>query len=166
MPIIRLLIALAALLAVPALSQSRSSLAQRLLDAHNSERSRIGIAPLRWSPELALQAQGWADSLARRGVFEHSKERAGAGENLWMGTSGYYSPEAMIGAFVREGQYFKPGQFPNVSSTGRWQDVGHYTQLIWPTTREVGCAVAIGNGRDVLVCRYFPAGNLNGAPVP
>jgi uncharacterized protein YkwD len=143
-----------------------ASFAQRLLNAHNAERSRIGIAPLSWSPDLATQAQVWADSLARRGVFEHSKERGEAGENLWMGTSGYYAPEAMIGAFVGEGQYFRSGKFPDVSSTGRWQDVGHYTQLIWPATRQVGCALAEGNGRDVLVCRYFPAGNWMGQQVP
>ncbi len=166
MPIVRLLLALIVLLAAPLLAQSPNSFAQRLLTAHNAERSRIGIAPLAWSPELAAQAQVWADSLARRGAFEHSKERGGAGENLWIGTAGYYAPEAMIGALVSEGQYFRPGTFPDVSRTGRWQDVGHYTQLIWPATREVGCALAEGQGREVLVCRYFPAGNWNGQQVP
>jgi hypothetical protein len=43
--------------------------------------------------------------------------------------------------------------------------VGHYTQLIWPTTREVGCAVAKGQGNDVLVCRYAPAGNVLGEKI-
>ena len=59
--------AMLVLLAAPLLAQSPNSFAQRLLTAHNAERSRIGIAPLAWSPELAAQAQVWADSLARRG---------------------------------------------------------------------------------------------------
>jgi uncharacterized protein YkwD len=166
MSIARMLLALLLVLALPARAEAPGSFEVRLLAAHNHERLRIGIAPLRWSPVLAAQALVWANDLARRGVFEHSKDRNGAGENLWMGTSGYYPPEAMVGAFVGEGRYFHPGKFPEVSTTGRWQDVGHYTQLIWPGTSEVGCALAQGGGRDILVCRYFPAGNMIGAQVP
>ena len=161
-----LLITFAAMLAFPAAAQSPGSFDARILSAHNQERVRMGIQPLEWSVGLEFQAKVWADSLARRGVFEHAKERFGAGENLWMGTAGAYQPEQMIGSFINEKQYFRPGKFPEVSSTGRWQDVGHYTQLIWAGTRQVGCAKATGNGRDVLVCRYFPAGNVIGQPVP
>ena len=166
MSILRFLVPVFVLAAIPAWAAEPPRMEQRLLAAHNAERVRIGIAPLVWSKPLADQAQVWADSLARRGVFEHAKERGGAGENLWMGTAGYYQPEAMIGAFVSERQNFRPGKFPDVSRTGRWQDVGHYTQLIWPATREVGCAVGTGNGREVLVCRYYPAGNWIGQQAP
>jgi hypothetical protein len=79
-----------------------------------------------------------------------------------MGSAGYFSAEDMIGGFVSERDKFRAGTFPRVSRTGNWADVGHYTQLIWPTTREVGCAVAKGQGNDVLVCRYAPAGNVYG----
>lgn len=166
MNLTRLLCALCLLLTVPALAQSGSSFEGRILAAHNAERVRMGIKPLSWNPMLAAQAGVWARDLAARGAFEHSKNRFGAGENLWMGTSGRYAPEAMIGAFISEKQYFRPGKFPKVSSSGRWQDVGHYTQLIWAATSDVGCAMATGKGRDVLVCRYYPAGNMIGQPVP
>jgi hypothetical protein len=36
---------------------------------------------------------------------------------------------------------------------------GHYTQLVWNDTREVGCAVASEPGREVWVCNYDPPGN-------
>lgn len=166
MLIARLLPVLSLALAVPARAGETDALATRLLAAHNTERTRLGIAPLRWSPALADQARSWAGDLARRGALEHARDRQGAGENLWMGTSGYYAPEAMVGAFVGERRYFRPGTFPNVSTTGRWFDVGHYTQLIWPETREVGCALANGPRFDVLVCRYFPAGNVITQRVP
>jgi uncharacterized protein YkwD len=154
-------------LAPPPLSViDANSFEGRLLQVHNAERKRMGIAPLSWSRELAGQAGSWAQSLASKGSFEHSKNRGNVGENLWMGTSGYYQPEAMIGAFVGEKQYFRPGKFPDVSTTGNWSDVGHYTQLIWPGTKEVGCAKATARGNDVLVCRYAPAGNVMGQQVP
>lgn len=141
--------------------------AWRLLAAHNAERTRTGVAPLRWSSALAKDADAWAVALARKGRLEHasSEVRKGMGENLWMGSAGYYSAEDMIGGFVSERDKFRAGTFPQVSRTGNWADVGHYTQLIWPGTQEVGCAVAKGAVNDVLVCRYSPAGNIYGQPI-
>ena len=71
----------------------------------------------------------------------------------------------MIGTFVDEKRHFRRGTFPDVSTTGQWRDVGHYTQLIWRGTQKVGCAVAPGGGQDWLVCRYWPAGNTMGQKV-
>ena len=135
----------------------------RLLAAHNRERARLGVPRLVWSDKLSAQSQEWADSLVRRRAFEHSnrRTRGGSGENLWMGTSGYYSAEDMIGSFLEEARDFRPGLFPSVSRTGNWDDVSHYTQLIWPTTQSVGCAIACGGGNEVLVCRYWPKGNID-----
>ncbi len=149
----------------PALRE-RSGVSARLLAAHNRERVRLGIAPLAWNDRLSAEAQRWANSLARRRAFEHARGLRGVGENLWTGTAGSYSPEEMIGGFIDEARDFRPGKFPNVSRTGNWSDVGHYTQLIWPATREVGCALARGRSNEVLVCRYFPAGNVAGQRVP
>lgn len=141
-----------------------ASVAQRALAAHNVERDRVGVPRLKWNPTLARQAEEWGRSLARRGVLQHSGDdvRGGAGENLWMGTAGHWPVEAMIGMFVEEKRHFRPATFPNISRTGNWADVGHYTQLVWRDTREVGCAVATARGNDVLVCRYWPAGNVYG----
>ena len=139
--------------------------AERLLIAHNLERDRVNVPRLGWSAKLAAQAQAWADTLASSNRFEHAADRAGAGENLWMGPARRSSAEQMIGGFVEEVRYYRSGQFPDVSSTGSWHDVGHYTQLIWRGTQEVGCAVGRGQTNDILVCRYFPAGNVLGQPV-
>ena len=141
--------------------------ARRLLAAHNVERERAGVERLQWSHKLAQEAQGWAEHLAAKNALVHATQaqRQSAGENLWMGTAGHYSAEDMIGGFLAERAMFKPGKFPQVSRTGRWQDVGHYTQLIWRDTREIGCAVARNRVNDVLVCRYFPSGNWIGVEV-
>jgi uncharacterized protein YkwD len=126
--------------------------ARALLSEHNRARDDAGVPRLAWSSKLAREAQGWAQVLAREGRMRHAsnEESGGAGENLWMGSAGYYGPDRMIGAF------------PNISRTGKWQDVGHYTQVVWRDTREVGCAIARGRKDDFLVCRYWPAGNWMG----
>ena len=142
-----------------------ASFAQRLLIAHNLERDRVDVPRLVWSVKLAAQAQVWADQLARGNRFEHAQDRTGAGENLWMGSAHAFSAEEMVGGFVDEVRYFHTGRFPDVSSTGSWHDVGHYTQLIWRDTQQVGYALGEGRADDILVCRYWPAGNVMGQRV-
>lgn len=141
-----------------------ASFDERVLVAQNRERLELGLHALRWNDSLAQSAQRWADYLASSGRFEHSPEdeKHPEGENLWAGTKGYYSPEAMVDAWVREKRYFHAGVFPNNSSTGRVEDVGHYTQLVWRATSDVGCAKASDAQEDILVCRYSEAGNYIG----
>lgn len=145
-------------------SSATGSFEARVLATHNQERASLGIAPLRWNAELAASAQSWADRLAASGRFEHAPEDryAPEGENLWAGTRGHYEPEAMVDAWIREKRFFRTGTFPDNSTTGRLEDVGHYTQLVWKATREVGCARATGKREDFLVCRYAQAGNYIG----
>ncbi len=148
--------------------QSQSGSAETVwLNAHNAERAQFGTAPLQWDPGLAEEARGWARTLAREGTIRHAPfdRRKGRGENLWMGTRGYFRPDQMIASFASEKQHFRAGTFPEVSTTGNWADVGHYTQIVWRDTRKVGCALEQGLQFDVLVCRYWPAGNVVGAPV-
>ena len=80
-----------------------------------------------------------------------------------MGSRGAYSPEQMVQYWISEKAYYRPGMpFPHVSRTGNWADVAHYTQIVWRNTQEVGCSVVNDRGWDVLVCRYWPAGNVWG----
>jgi hypothetical protein len=138
----------------------------RLLAAHNRVRAEAGVPPLTWDPALAEDAEIWAGELTRLGWLVHSpdspRDPDPQGENLWAGTRGYYGPEAMVGLWAREKRNFRPGIFPINSRTGRLEDVGHYTQLIWRTTKRVGCAFAHGRRDDFLVCRYREGGNVIG----
>jgi hypothetical protein len=136
----------------------------RILAAHNRERAVLDLTPLGWNEDLARSAKAWADHLAATGKFEHAPEprHDPQGENLWAGSKGYYSVEAMVDGWVREKRFYTDGVFPANSVTGRVADVGHYTQVIWRRTEQVGCALATGVREDVLVCRYSQAGNYIG----
>jgi hypothetical protein len=148
-------------------SSFASQFPARILAAHNVERARAGVAALAWDNELGNAAAGYAQQMAMTGRFAHSDRaaRPGTGENLWMGTHGAFSVEAMVGGWSSEKRFFTPGVFPNVSRTGSWEDVGHYTQMIWPQTTKVGCALASTPRVDYLVCRYGYKGNVDGRPV-
>jgi hypothetical protein len=136
----------------------------RILAAHNRERAGLDLPPLTWNDELAASARTWADHLAETGRFEHAPEprHNPEGENLWAGSKGYFTAEAMVDGWVREKRFYTPGVFPANSVTGHVEDVGHYTQVIWRRTTQVGCAAASGAQEDVLVCRYSRAGNYIG----
>ena len=144
------------------------NLPARLLAVHNRERAALGIEPLSWDPRLAAASADYAQRLLPGGPLQHSPPptRPNQGENLWMGTHEAYQLEKMANGWAKEKRIFRRGRFPHVSTSGNWADVAHYTQMIWRSSKRVGCALAEGNKWDFLVCRYFPAGNVVGQPVP
>ena len=158
------LLAAAAASSAAAAQSFAASYPTRILAAHNSERARARVPALVWDDALGRAAASYATEMAMTGRFAHSDRaaRPGTGENLWMGTHGAFSIEAMVGGWASEKRFFHAGTFPNVSRTGDWSDVGHYTQMIWPTTQRVGCALASTGRVDYLVCRYAYKGNVDG----
>jgi uncharacterized protein YkwD len=136
-----------------------------VLTAHNAARSQFGVGPVNWSDQLAAEALAHARTMAATGIYGHDQtpgRRKKAGENLWRGTRGVFSYDVMVGVMVEEARYFRPGAFPDNAVNGDWHSVAHYTQIVWPTTTEVGCALASSPTTDYFVCRYAPTGNKDG----
>jgi hypothetical protein len=160
-------------LAVPAAAQpvlqgATGATAERLLAAHNRERAAVGAPPLQWDATLAAHAASYGPVLASLGALVHSPRegRPGERENLAKAWHGTMSPEALVDMWSRERQLMVPGSylFPATSRTGRWEDIAHYTQMVWPTTTHVGCAIYSADW-DYLICRYSPPGNKDGKPI-
>lgn len=136
-----------------------------MLAGHNAARAAAGLAPLAWDEGLVATAQAYATDLARTERFAHAEQPDGPahqGENLWMGTRDAYRYQEMIGHWVAEKRDFLNRPTPGFSKTAHWQDVAHYTQIIWRHTTRMGCAMASSARDDYLVCRYSPAGNVVG----
>lgn len=130
---------------------------QQMLSAHNDWRKRYGVPALTWSPQLATYAQAWAEKLLRENRFEH-RQNSPYGENLASAWGQQLSPERVVrmwGEEVKDYDYAtnscKPGKM-----------CGHYTQVVWKTTQQVGCGMARGNGKEIWVCNYNPPGNFVG----
>jgi hypothetical protein len=156
----------AVFLALTGASSAPATLEHPILAAHNAERDALGLPPLSWSTELARGARQWSEHLATTGRFEHSPHRPGnppLGENIWGGTPGAYRPERMVSAWIAEKKFFRYGVFPANSTTGDVRDVSHYTQVIWRSSRKVGCAISRSDAEEILVCRYDAPGNVLGS---
>lgn len=117
---------------------------------HNKYRALHEAAGLEWDSALAEYAYKHASQC----VFEHS--HGPYGENL---AAGYRSTEAAITAWYEEEKLYSYTN-PQFSKA-----TGHFTQLVWKSTRKVGCAVVPCNGLhgtpgNYVACEYSPAGNI------
>ncbi|MBN8850091.1 MAG: serine protease [Sphingomonas sp. 67-36] len=136
-----------------------------MLDGQNAERARLGLPPLAWDEDLATAARGYAGEMARTGRFAHAEQPQGPGrqgENLWTGTRAAYRYDEMLGHWLAERRFYVDLPTPGFSTTGRWQDASHYSQIVWRATQRVGCAMVSNRGNDFLACRYLPPGNVVG----
>ncbi|MBL1376785.1 hypothetical protein JKV55_05465 [Zobellella sp. CGMCC 1.18722] len=128
-----------------------------LLEAHNRAREEVGAASLGWSARATEQAERWAGILARRCTLEHSRG-SGFGENLFMGTQGFYDELDGVRAWEEEKRDYRGQPLTRALAPV----VGHYTQMVWPATRELGCATSSCDNHLILVCNYYPPGNYLG----
>ncbi|EAW08512.1 putative extracellular SCP domain protein Pry1 [Aspergillus clavatus NRRL 1] len=136
-----------------------------ILSASNTYRRNHNASELTWNETLTKYARDWAEGCKWR----HSD--GPYGENL---AFGYADPITAVSAWGDEGQKYN-FKLP----TGFTEETGHFTQLVWRATKEVGCAAVdcgYSDGSDAkdkhgqytraqgwyVVCEYSPAGNVIG----
>jgi pathogenesis-related protein 1 len=142
--------------------------ADEIVRAHNAWRRRVGVLPLRWAANLAATAQARAEYLAAHGcVFEHGLLPEDVGENLYragpLHTEGLKDELFVVTATqVVDTWGAESADYSPVHDTCAWnRQCGHYTQIVWTTTEEVGCGMSVcPTLGQVWVCNYRPKGNI------
>lgn len=139
-----------------------------ILSVHNSARSALGQAPLSWSADLAASARVYAQQLSQSCELVH-EPGINQGENLYYGwfskrPDNFDSARPSIAWLAEELDYDYDS---NSCAPGKM--CGHYTQMIWHDTTQVGCAQVIcpdslakNELKIIQVCRYAPPGNYIG----
>ncbi|KAF8914212.1 CAP domain-containing protein [Gymnopilus junonius] len=128
------------------------------LDSHNFVRAQHNATALQWSTDLAQKAESWADQCQ----FRHTNGVLSGelyGENIAAGT-GDFPITAAVATFVQDQNDYNPAH-PNYL---------HFTQVVWKSTTELGCAVSQCPGifdkslglASLYVCLYNPVGNVIG----
>lgn len=144
------------------------------LKVHNDAREEVGVKPLVWSENLEIDAKKYADYLASKGIFKHSGSlnEINQGENLYS-TAYFVFQENGEKFFFENTNYLKDA---SISWLGEKKDytyakigdrknnfskIGHYTQMVWNETTQVGIAYSKSiSGKVYVVARYYPAGNI------
>lgn len=158
-----------------AVSVSAEAIQQEMLDVHARTRAAVAVMPLIWSGKMENYAQEWANYLANQNncQMEHrsnlNQNPLKAGENLFWGgprrwSDGRTEVQPLTATQVAQ-SWASEKAFYNYSShscaTGK--KCGHYTQMVWRDTIEVGCAMAVCPDKgQIWVCNYNPPGNYIG----
>jgi len=150
-----------------------------VLKEHNLKRNLyFNDSNLTYNRDLEKLIQEYVDKMANSGICKHDKEfnnKHNYGENLYCSSENkkITIKEAMKNWFDEELPYYdyvsgscSEGTYSNSNQS---IECGHYTQVIWQDTREVGCAVSqfkTGIYKDgyIYICKYYKGGNtsLNG----
>ncbi len=144
-----------------------------LIKYHNIFRTDVGIKNLKWADDLSRDAEEWAEYLSknRNCEMEHASQsiRKNNGENIFWASpivwsNGKKELQKIHGSDVVNSWGSEKTDYNYLNNSCKAGAMcGHYTQIVWNDTKEVGCGMAICNDKAQLwVCRYRPAGNWIG----
>ncbi|CAJ0584638.1 unnamed protein product, partial [Mesorhabditis spiculigera] len=95
--------------------------------------------------------------------YDHSTNRNNTGENLYMSSDNVQDPAAALTAasqlWWKELVQYGVGPDVNLTDAVWERGVGHYTQMAWQETTQVGCGWIHCPTFTYVVCQYKPAGN-------
>ncbi len=130
---------------------SSGKVADDWVNAHNKYRKMHQVGNVKWSNKIAKSAEKFVKSCPNN----HSK--SGYGENMAWGPYGNNVATA-VDAWYKEVSKYDFNNPTYQSSTG------HFTQIVWKNTTEIGCAYNLScQYGGLYVCQYNPAGNITSA---
>ncbi|XP_049572541.1 Golgi-associated plant pathogenesis-related protein 1 isoform X3 [Syngnathus scovelli] len=132
------------------------SFQQEFLEAHNAYRARHNTPPMTLNSELNAAAQRWADRLLALGVAQHSG--SDDGENIFYKWSS--APFKLTGKEAVDSWYGEVKKY-SWSNPGFSGNTGHFTQIVWKASTQLGVGMATDGNKVFVVGQYRPAGNIS-----
>ncbi|XP_065345974.1 uncharacterized protein LOC135943395 isoform X1 [Cloeon dipterum] len=132
---------------------------------HNIFRQKHSADQITMSSQLCAYAQAWANHLAHTNTFYYRNDRQ-IGQNLFCRPTGPQAHVEISGRDVALHWYGAMRQYDFFKEPDRLHanvNAGHFTQLVWVSTKQLGLGKAQSrNGRVIVVANYYPPGNVNG----
>lgn len=146
-------------------AQAHEDFDAQCLQAHNVYRSTHGAGALKMASDLTAHAQAWADKLVKENKFAHSKCTLEGGEKIGENIAMKWTsdPAARYTGQQIVDQWYAEEPDYDYSGTGNVMKAGHFTQVVWKGSEELGIGKALDKkGKMIVVCNYRPAGNMMG----
>jgi uncharacterized protein YkwD len=157
-----------------------------VLEHHNEYRKHhVDTPPLQWSDECALSAQTLAEHMALNNTLktyptqEYGQNAAffmsmnlhtdttnsGAGGSEVTSVAKSELSDKTLAQYACEVWYSEYGNYDYISPGFNMGShvTGHFTQMVWKSTRELGVSKLSREGRTFVVVVYKPPGNVEGA---
>lgn len=142
-------------------SISHEKFDEEFLKAHNEYRRKHGVAPLDLNKKLCKYAEEWAKTLAKKGETEH-RDQNDYGENIFSAWS--TDPNFTVTGRDPVDKWYSEVNFHRFGQEPLDLKSGHFTQIVWEDTKEVGVGVAKSkDGHIYVVANYNPPGNVIGS---
>ena len=129
-----------------------------VLDKHNNLRNKHNSPPLEFNIDLYQMAQNYAKQILypeEKNNFSNIYKEDIIGENIFI-LNGEKSFEEICDEWYKENINYN-------YDLGKFQkDTGHFTQLVWKKTTQVGFGFISDNKKSCGVALYYPAGNCIG----
>ncbi|XP_037708184.1 Golgi-associated plant pathogenesis-related protein 1-like [Drosophila subpulchrella] len=107
---------------------------QQVLNAHNYYRAMHNAPPLTLNPKLSELASNWANKLMTKNHLKHSQN--GYGENIYWASFSKQEGKDVVKAWYNEISLY------NWNNPSFSKQTGHFTQLVWKSSTELGVGFA------------------------
>jgi len=129
------------------------------LNTHNQLRAKHNVPKLQLNKELNELAQAYAEKLIKINRLEHSP-RIWRGEIIGENLS--YKMGGKLTGIEATNMWYNEIKFYNFNNPGFSQKTGHFTQVVWKGSNQVGFGIATRGNKSIVVANYYPPGNIIG----
>ncbi|BFZ03588.1 hypothetical protein BsWGS_06627 [Bradybaena similaris] len=142
---------------------------EKILAIHNKLRASVtpfagDMLLMKWDPEVEMNARHWAEACVRTatGGFTHDSLRFIPGRFSLGQNIGWGQPNITkaIDEWFAEKANYDPRFGEMLNGLPDDKNFGHYTQIVWARTSQLGCAASICDKTKFWVCEYGRGGNV------
>ena len=127
-----------------------------ILSRHNTYRKQHQVDDLVRNSAIEEIAQAYSETLAASTVFQHSLNKFNGfplGENIYRNFGISVDGNDAVDTWYDQINMY------DFKNQGFSTNTGHFTQLVWKGSKNLGCGIACGSA-CIVICNYFPPGNL------
>ena len=139
---------------------------KELVARHNELRRKHAASSLTVLKDLSTLCQKTVDNCKKIGGLQHGDLRFDDG--TWVGQNLFLSSWAPTGTYVADDWYSEIENYDYTAADEKGIiSSGHFTQMVWKSSKQIGCAVTVGPWKTYsdayyVGCNYLPVGNILG----